>query len=143
MLFATNVVAAEGPEPLAVVHQFIDSFDKGDVKGAEATHAADVTIIDEVPPYHWQGRGAFKSWVADLTTYDKANGVTDGHVELGNPLRQEVSGARAYIVMSSEYSFKQKGATMREPSQMTFALKKDRHGWRIVGWAFTGPKPTP
>ena len=143
MLFATTAVAAESAEPLAAVHRFIDSFDKGDVKGAEATHAADVTIIDDFPPFHWHGRGAFKSWVDDLTKYDKANGVTDGNLELGNPLRQEVSGARAYVVVASEYSFKQNGVTMREPSQMTFALAKDRHGWRIIGWTFAGAKPTP
>jgi hypothetical protein len=102
-----------------------------------------VTIIDDFPPFHWHGRGAFKSWVADLTKYDKANGVTDGNLELGNPLRQEVSGARAYVVVASQYSFKQNGVTMREPSQMTFALAKDRHGWRIIGWTFAGAKPTP
>jgi hypothetical protein len=32
---------------------------------------------------------------------------------------------------------------MREPSQMTFALKKDGNGWRITGWTFAGPKPVP
>jgi hypothetical protein len=31
---------------------------------------------------------------------------------------------------------------MHEPSQMTFALKKEKAGWRIVGWTFAGPKPT-
>jgi hypothetical protein len=31
---------------------------------------------------------------------------------------------------------------MHEPSQMTFALRKEKAGWRIVAWTFAGPKPT-
>jgi ketosteroid isomerase-like protein len=142
-MLATAAGGAEAPEPIATVRQFIDSFNKGDVKAAEATHAADVTIIDEVPPYHWQGPGAFKSWLADLTKHDAANGVTNGNMKLGSPVREEVSGDRAYVVMATEYTFKQKGVTMREPSQTTFVLKKDGNGWRISGWTFAGPKPAP
>ena len=142
-MLATAAGGAEAPEPIAAVRQFIDSFNKGDVKAAEATHAADVTIIDEVPPYHWQGPGAFKSWLADLTKHDAANGVTNGNMKLGSPVREEVSGDRAYVVMATEYTFGQKGVTMREPSQTTFVLKKDGNGWRITGWTFAGPKPAP
>jgi ketosteroid isomerase-like protein len=143
-LFAAPVaVGAESPEPTGVVRQFIESFNKGDVKAAEATHAADVAIVDEVPPYHWHGRAAFASWLADLAKHDKANDVTDQHMKLGDPVREEVSGDRAYVVMATEYTFKQKGVPMREPSQMTFALKKESVGWRIAGWTFAGPKPMP
>ena len=143
-VWSTSVFAASpNDEVTAQVTRFIDSFNKGDVKAAEATHAADVTIIDEVPPYHWQGPGAFKSWLADLTKHDAANGVTNGNMKLGSPVREEVSGNRAYVVMATEYTFKQKGVTMREPSQTTFVLKKDGNGWRISGWTFAGPKPAP
>lgn len=141
-LSASVAVAAEGPAPVAAVNGFLASFNKGDVKAAEATHADDVTIIDEIPPYQWQGREAFKSWLADLGKHDQANGVTDGHMKAGNVVREEVSGDHAYVVMTTEYTFKQKGVPMREPSQMTFALRKTGDGWRITGWTFAGPKPT-
>ena len=36
---------------MAPIHQFIDDFNKGDVKGAAAAHLADASIIDEVPPH--------------------------------------------------------------------------------------------
>jgi ketosteroid isomerase-like protein len=142
VLFATAAVA-EKRDPGDVVRQFIDAFDKGDIKAAEATHAADVAIIDEVAPYQWQGHGAFKTWLDDLTKHDTANGVTDGNVKLVNTIREEVTGDHAYVVMASEYTFKQKGVPMKEPSQMTFALRNERDGWRIVAWTFAGPKPTP
>jgi hypothetical protein len=39
------------------------------------------------------------------------------------------------------YAFKEKGVALREPSQMTFVLKKGASGWLIHGWTWTGPKP--
>jgi hypothetical protein len=32
---------------------------------------------------------------------------------------------------------------MHEPAQMTFALSKTAEGWKIAGWSWTGPDPTP
>lgn len=142
-LLATAAIAADGPAPIATVQRFIDAFNKGDLKAAEATHATEVAIVDEVPPYLWRGREAFKGWLADLTEHDAAQGVTDGHMKLGDPVREETTGDAAYVVVATEYTFKQNGTPMREPSQMTFALKKEKTGWRIVGWTFAGPKPAP
>jgi len=140
-LVAGGVAAADPADPAAEVRQFIDAFNKGDIKAAEATHVAEPIIIDELPPYHWQGRHAFQAWLGDLTKHDTAAGVTDGNMKLGDVLRQEVTGNHAYVVVATDYSFKQKGTPMHEPSQMTFALKKEKAGWRIVGWTFAGPKP--
>jgi hypothetical protein len=62
---------------------------------------------------------------------------------LGKTIREETSGDRAYVVVATEYTFKQKGVAMREPSQMTFALAQQAAGWRIIGWTFAGPKAEP
>ena len=127
----------------APIHQFIDNFNKGDVKAAEATHVAEPIIVDEVAPYRWQGHGAFKTWLDDLDKSDKAHGVTDGFVKLGDPIRQEISGDNAYVVMACDYLFKQKSVSMKAPAQMTFALQKEKDGWRISGWTYAAPQGTP
>ncbi len=135
--------ATNEASPGDVVHRFIDSFNAGDVKAAAATHVSAPSIIDEVPPYLWQGRDAFETWLRDLEKHDSAAGVTGGNVKLGKSVREEVDGDRAYVVMACDYTFKQNGTPMHEPSQMTFALNKEHDGWRIAGWTFAGPKPTP
>lgn len=128
----------------APIHRFIDAFDKGDGKTAAAAHwTADLSIIDEVPPYVWRGPKAFESWANDLTANDKKLGITGEKVTLGPVMRTEVDGAAAYVVMAAVYSFKDHGAPMREPAQMTFALRKGPGGWKISAWTWTGPKPTP
>ena len=142
LLSTASAAAAANAELAAPIHQFIDAFNKGDGKTAGATHlAAGVTIIDEVPPYIWQGPKAFETWAADLTKNDAAAGITEEKVTLGAVTREVVSPQTAYVIVAATYTFKQKGAPMREPAQMTFALTNTADGWKIAGWSWTGPDP--
>jgi hypothetical protein len=142
-LSASSVAMAANAQLEAPIHQFIDSFNKGDAKAAQATHVGAPIIIDEVPPHIWQGPKAFQAWAADLAKDDKAHGVSEENVALGDPSREVVSGSRAYVVVPATYAFKQKGVAMREVAQMTFAMKKGARGWKISGWTWTGPDPSP
>jgi len=129
-------------ELMAPIQRFMDSFNKGDAAAAAATHSptADLTIIDEVPPYLWHGAQAFQAWSADLERDDKAHGITDQGVTISAPLRVEASGDGAYVVVPAVYAFKERGVAMSESARMTFVLKKDAGGWLIHGWTWTGPK---
>lgn len=130
---------------VAPIQKFIDSFNKGDMAAAAATHAADagLTIIDEVAPHLWHGPKAFQDWSAALESDAKKNGITDQVVKIDAPIRQVANGDRAYVVVPAVYTFKEKGVAMREAAQMTFALEKGSTGWLIHGWTWTGPNPKP
>jgi ketosteroid isomerase-like protein len=131
------------PQVMAPIKKFMDSFNKGDAAGAAATHAAeaDLAIFDEVPPFAWHGPKAFQEWAAALEGASKQAGLSDQKVTIGSPTRTEVNGDAAYVVVPAVYSYKEKGAAMRESAQMTFVLKKGTEGWLIHGWTWTGPKP--
>ena len=135
--------AAPSDGVLATVHQFIDNFNRGDTKAAEAAHAPDVAIIDEIPPHEWHGTGAFQAWVADLEKASQAAGQTDEKVTLGRSIRTQVDGDTAYAVVPVTFTFKQHGKPMIEPAQMAFALRKEPAGWKITGWAWSGTVPHP
>jgi hypothetical protein len=127
---------------MAPIQKFMDTFNKGDIAGAAATHAAgaDLAIMDEVAPHLWQGTKAFQAWSTDLDTDAKKNGITEPKVTISAPTRVERNGDRAYVIVPAVYTFKQKGTAMRESAQMTFVLGKDAGGWLIHGWTWTGPK---
>jgi ketosteroid isomerase-like protein len=127
---------------MAPIQKFVDSFNKGDAAGAAATHAAgaDLTIIDELPPYIWRGAKAFQSWSGDLDSDAKKNGITDAGVTLSAPTRTERNGDQAYVIVPAVYSFKQRGTAMRAAAQMTFVLRRGPSGWLIQAWTWTGPK---
>lgn len=123
----------------APIRQFVDSFNKGDAAGAAATMVEKVTIIDEVAPFHWRGKGAFGVWGADLDKDSKAKGITDQSVALGAVTRELSDGTNAYVIVPATYRFKQKGVAMVEVAQMTITLEKGTAGWKINGWTWTGP----
>ena len=129
---------------MAPIQKFMEAFNKGDIAGAAATHAAgaDLVILDEVAPFLWRGAGAFQAWAADLDTDAKKNGITDQMVTISAATRAETNGDGAYVIVPSVYTFKQRGVAMREAAQMTFALKKGTSGWLIHGWTWTGPRAT-
>jgi hypothetical protein len=140
----TAPASAQAPDPqvMAPIQKFIDSFNKGDMAGAASTHAAaDLTIIDEVPPFLWRGPEALKRWSADLDADAKKRGITEPLVTIKGATRTESNGDSVYVVVPAVYSFKERGVSMREPAQMTFVLKKGTAGWLIHGWTWTGPKP--
>ncbi len=140
LIWTSDAVAADS-QVVAPIHQFIDGFNKGDMKAAAASHVADVVIIDEPAPHLWRGTGAFQAWLDDLTKDSAKRGRSDEAVALEEATREEVDGDRAYVVVPATYIFKEKGVAMREPAQMTFVLQKIGAEWKISAWTWTGPRP--
>ena len=99
---------------MGVVHQFVDSFNKGDTKAAAATCADQTSIIDEFPPHEWHGAGACATWMADYDAFGKKNGLTDGNVKLGTAKHVDVTADRAYVVVPADYTYKEKGKPVSE-----------------------------
>ena len=143
-LLAGSAIATPADDAAAPIAQFVAAFDKGDMKGAAAvSDSANLTIIDEVAPYVWKGSSALGDWAHDLIGGDAKAGVTGESVAISKPTRAEVDGDSAYVIVSAVYSFKDHGAPMSEPAQMTFAMHRGADGWKIAAWTWTGPKATP
>ena len=137
-LVATSVAASEQTDVMALAHRFIDALDKGDIKTACSTLATPSSIIDEFPPYGWQGATACTDWTTDFDAFNKKNGITDAAATLGKPRHVDITGDRAYAVIPATFVFKQKGKKVVESgSTMTVALQKSGGGWLITGWAWS------
>jgi ketosteroid isomerase-like protein len=120
------------------VQHFVDSFNKGDTATAKAVCADQTAIIDEFPPYQWNGTGACAKWMADYDTDAKKNAVTDGVVNLGTPRHVDVTGSRAYVVVPADYAYTEKGKPVKETaSTLTIVLTKSAGGWRISAWTWS------
>ena len=134
---APPAAASEKTDVVAVVHQFIGDLNSGDIKGALSACAATSSIVDEFPPYAWQGATACADWARDFDSDNKKNGITDATVTIGPPKHVDVSGDRAYAVVPATFTCKKNGKRMTESgSTFTVALQKVAEGWRITGWAW-------
>ena len=144
-LIASPASAATPPDdPARPIRLFIDAFNKGDVATGFAMHApGEVSITDEFAPYHWNGRDAAQAWAQEYERNAKANGISNGHVGYGAPTRIERAGDRAYVVLPTQYSFRQRGHVMTETGSITATVVRTGKGWRMSSWTWSSPAPHP
>lgn len=138
ILAAGQTAASEKTDVMVTVRQFVDAFNKGDVKAAAAACTDEMSIIDEFPPHEWHGAGTCAKWMNDYDADARKNGITDGIVTLGKPRHLDITADRAYVVVPANYTFKKQGKPVKETgSMLTLALLKGEAGWRITGWSWT------
>jgi len=109
LLAGGPLAASEKSDVMVPVNQFVDAFNKGDVKTATAACAEQTSIVDEFPPYEWHGTGACLAWMNDYDADAKKNEITDGVVTLGTPRHVDIVADRAYVVAPASYVYKKKG----------------------------------
>jgi hypothetical protein len=135
-------VAASKDDVAAPIRQFIDGFNKGDTASAYGTYAkGNIAIMDEFAPHHWSGPHAAQDWAAAYDKHAQATGVTEGKVTYGAPTRTEIEGDLAYVVVPTEYLYKEYGKAMYEKGQITAVLHKEAGAWKIRAWTWSGEKP--
>lgn len=138
VLVAASAAASDKTDVMATVNQFVDGFNQGDTKRALAVCAAPASIIDEFPPYVWQGATACADWARDYDASAKQEGMTDAVVTLAKPWHIDVAGDRAYVVAPARITYKQKGKRVTEPASIfTVTLQKGAAGWRITAWTWS------
>ena len=130
--------ASNDLDVMRTVWHFVSAFNEGDVKTVLGDCAAQSSIIDEFPPYVWQGATACSDWSNDFAAYGKKNGMTGAKVTLGRLRHVEVSGDRAYVVIPASFAFMQNGRRITESGSIwTVTLQKIADSWRITGWAWS------
>ena len=135
-LTIAQAIASEKTDAMAPVHQFIEGFNKGDIKLAVAACADEASVIDDFPPHVWQGAGACEKWAAGFDAIAKKEGITDARITLGEPRHVDVTDDCAYVVVPVTLISRQKGKQKKLPSMFTATLHKETGRWRITGWAW-------
>jgi len=124
ILASGTAAASDKDDALATVKQFIDGFNKGDEKTAPAACASPAFIIDEFPPFAWQGATACADWAKDFEANAKKDVITDPVVTLQKPRHVYVAGDFAYVAVPANYDYKQKGKKVSQKgSTLTAALQ--------------------
>jgi ketosteroid isomerase-like protein len=124
-------------EPMAAVRQYVDAFNRGDIKTMASTFAVPGMILDGMAPHVWHGPTAAQDWYRDVLVEGEQHGAS-GYVDtLAEPQHVIVPGDNAYVVVPASMTYRvhdkqvtQTGATF------TVALRKLSDGWRIAAWAW-------
>ena len=138
-LAAWPVAASDKTDVMAVVHQWVDGFNKGDTKSALAACADEGAIIDDIPPHEWHGSGVCSKWMSAYEAWATKNGITEGIATPGKARHIDVDAASAYVVLPMTFTFKDHNKPMKQTGTVvTMSLAKENSAWRITGWSWAG-----
>lgn len=153
LLFGANIPAAlaqtDNPAIVAVVTTFFAEANAHDIgcgglgdrsqidKGAAALFVERPSVTDVVPPWHWEGKSAFKDWMADLATYCTRHDDTDLKFTLAKPLSQEVEGEHGNVIVPLGLDFKEGGKPLHADGLVNVVLVKQHDTWKIIAFTFT------
>lgn len=138
VLVSLSTALPSTTSPMEAVRQYVDNFNKGDVKAMAATCAVPASIIDGLPPHVWQGPTACEDWYRDVMAAGEREGATRYFVTLGKPQHIDVTGDFAYVVVPATMTFTEHGKPVTQSGSIfTVALRKVAEGWRITSWAWT------
>jgi ketosteroid isomerase-like protein len=137
---ATQAIPVE--QPVTVLRQYINAFNKGDVKAMAACFAIPGSILDGMTPHVWQGPTATQDWYRDVLIEGKQHGASDYFVTVGEPLHNNVTGDSAYVVVPATMTFKVHGKQITQSGAIfTTAFRRVEDGWQIAAWAWAKGTP--
>lgn len=124
-------------DPVSAVQQYIEAFNKADVRAMAAMCAEPMCILDGMAPHVWHGPTACQDWYRDVLVEGEHQGAKDYHVTLGKPMHANVTGDAAYVVVPATMTFKLKGKHITQSGAVfTLALRRLPAGWRLASWAW-------
>jgi hypothetical protein len=136
-MIAAPAFASDESDVVSHVEKMVAAWNKNDAATVAAGMTASPTIIDEYPPYHWQGPMALQAWNDDFAALAKKNGISDPVVTLAKPTYVVVRANSAYVVVPAAYRSKQDARTVQEKGILTVALERIGQSWLVMAFAWT------
>jgi ketosteroid isomerase-like protein len=90
-------------------------------------------VIDEFPPFTWQGKDAAKTWYESYLALAKGSGMSNIVVTISDPDRKAtIATDRAYVTFPTTIKYTMKGKREEERGRWTLVLEKQGNKWRIA-----------
>ena len=97
---------------------------RGDQSRALALLTKDVSIIEVLAPYRWQGPTAGAEWLLAMHENAQANAITGIFMQLGRATRVEAEGDHAYAILEGHLTYN--GVKLlHSHGTLTFALSRN------------------
>lgn len=127
---------------VTTISDFVDSVNRGDQVGVIGHLTPDVSIMEDLAPYRWQGPSAGAEWMLAMFQNAQRIGVSAIGMELGKATRVEVEGPHAYAIVEGLLTYTRPDGALRARGILTFALARSDDRWLIRSFAWSGPVAT-
>jgi ketosteroid isomerase-like protein len=122
------------PEIMALINTSLDAFNRKDPAAFNNAYGGDVVIVDGFAPFRWIGPSAQARWWSDAETWATEGGVLKEHISIEEVRYSEVSGNRAYAVLSATLTITLKaGAPIVRPGILVYTFARQGDVWKAEG----------
>jgi len=107
----------------------------GDTPPARLFASRDVTIVENFPPFVFEGPGAVESWSKQMRAH--LEGITALHHSFGDAFDCNRSGDEVYFSLPTTWRGLNNGKPFSESGGWAFVLTREDGAWRVLayGWA--------
>ena len=133
---ALPAAATDRTDVEATVKNYAAAFNNSDKEAFTGLCAGQVIIIDDFPPYIFQGTSACSDFWDAQHLYDQNEQINSENVAVGKFTRISIADDRAYVVTPAVFSYKEKGKPDSSKGIWSLVLQKYAIGWRIAGWSW-------
>ena len=96
------------------------------------------TIIDNTPPYRFQGPHAVEDWIeAYRNSRPKGSEDAKTSLHLLQPQSVEIKSTHAYIAVPADWRVEQNGQSEVSHGMITAILDEEDQHWRVAAWVWT------
>jgi hypothetical protein len=142
--FATLCVtpgrADERGEVMSVVKQTVADFNNGNMSALAKDLVDAPQIIDDFPPFFWNGSKAFDDWNHAFEIDAARRSIVGTSMKLLDAKHIDVLGDSAYVVVPAICYFTLRSGHSEEAGQLTLALTRSDQTWRISAFAWSKDK---
>lgn len=93
------MASSPSAEVVSAIADFVGAVNRGNQDAALALLTKDVTIIEDLAPYRWQGPTAGAEWLLAMHENAQREAITGIFMQLGRATRVEVEGNHAYAIV--------------------------------------------
>ncbi len=134
-----TVSPAQGPDtsmmrPINLLRTAMERFNK-DIPG-DVFAASGSTIVDNFPPYLFEGAGAQKRWWLGFKAHAHAGNLAKLHASFGAPHDFDRSVERVFFTLPTTWTGFSHGKRFTERGGWAFVLVREPMGWRIKSYAW-------
>ncbi len=132
-----DTLASDRTDVLAKMQQLVSGFNTSDSSARSGNLMPSLSIVDDLPPFHFQGPNAHSDWEHAFQTHAKENETSESAIRLLDATYVNVRGDHAYAVVPAVYSSKRRNEPIQQSCIITAVLEKSGGNWRIVSWVWT------
>lgn len=123
-----------------VVRGLVDAVNQGEFATALSAFSEAAVIVEDIPPFRWEGADAASEWIAAMGANAVRMNVGSVLMRLERATRIEVAGGSAYAVFPGQLRLRSGEAQLSADGILTLTLRAVEGRWLIDTLAWGGPE---